>query len=612
MIAFYKINSPFAEKMTDILSQFNEEPTFYYSKNSLLNQIMNPFVLITPSSYIKEVESLSVQIPIVPLSIHLGDIEKIIQKENLNDKKCFIIASKHEVEWLKFESNFDLHERFQFLNKDSLSEYNIREDCICFVPAWEQNVFLPTYLEKNIRYVEPSDATITSVIKQALSLIRITRDMLIDKCQVEAVVNSAHDGIIAVDSNGRITHTNENAKYYLGLEGEVLGHKITDFIPHSDMVRVLQTGKKEIGDIATIQDRQIVINRFPIIISGKVVGAVSNFKEITDIQKLEMKVRKKLHHSGLEAKYRLADIIGHSDPIVEAKQQAKLFAETNATVLITGETGTGKELFAQGIHLESNRAVGPFVAVNCAAFPESLLESELFGYEAGSFTGAQKGGKQGVFELAHGGTLFLDEIGEIPSRIQALLLRSLQEKTIRRIGGNRTIPLDVRIIAATNRDLEEEVEKKQFRSDLYYRINVLTLELPPLRKRIQDIPLLVQSMIAHFNEEREKKIKKIDEDVYSSLMNHHWPGNIRELKNVIERLVLLNNKPTLSLPKAPFLFQKSKKNDQELNENNISLKEKEKELIINALNQFSNKTMAAKSLGIDRTTLWRKIKEHNI
>ncbi len=433
-----------------------------------------------------------------------------------------------------------------------------------------------------------------------------------EKYQVEAVVNSAHDGIIAVDRSGLITLTNEYAKHFLGLKGEVIGRKITDYIPHSDMVRVLQTGKKEIGDVAKILDRQMVINRFPIVIGDKIVGAVSNFKEITDIQKLEMKVRKKLHHSGLEAKYRLVDIIGSSVEVSDVKQQAKLFAETNATVLITGESGTGKELFAQGIHLESKRAVCPFVAVNCAAFPESLLESELFGYEEGSFTGAQKGGKQGVFELAHGGTLFLDEIGEMPLRIQTILLRVLQEKSIRRIGGNRTIPLDVRIIAATNRNLDEEVEEKQFRTDLYYRINVLTLELPPLRGRIQDIPLLVQSMIAQFNEEREKKIETIEEDVYTFLMSYHWPGNIRELRNVIERMVLLNNGPNLSISQSPFLQKLQIKNNRYLKENQLSLKQGEKELIQYALNKYSNKTMAAKSLGIDRTTLWRKIKEYNL
>ncbi|TQR07788.1 sigma-54 interaction domain-containing protein [Psychrobacillus soli] len=610
MIALYKINSPLAEKIADILYKFDQKPTFYYSKNSLLDQIMNPLVLITSCSYIEEVETLHV--PIVPLSINLSDVEKVIQEENLYSNKWIIVASKQEIEWLKLEKNLSLKDHFQFIVKDNLSQDNIQKNSIFFVSAWENNFLFPPYLEKNIRYVEPSIATITSAVRQALSLISITRDMLREKYQVEAVVNSAHDGIIAVDRSGHITLTNENAKHFLGLEGEVIGRKITDYIPHSDMVRVLQTGKKEIGDIAKIFDRQMVINRFPIIISDKVVGAVSNFKEITEIQKLEMKVRKKLHHSGLEAKYRLMDIIGNSVEVSDVKQQAKLFAETNATVLITGESGTGKELFAQGIHLESNRAVCPFVAVNCAAFPESLLESELFGYEEGSFTGAQKGGKQGVFELAHGGTLFLDEIGEMPLRIQTILLRVLQEKSIRRIGGNRTIPLDVRIIAATNRNLDEEVEQKRFRSDLYYRINVLTLELPPLRRRIQDIPLLVQSMIAQFNEEREKKIETLEEDVYPFLMSYHWPGNIRELRNIIERMVLLNNGPKLSISQSPFLQKLQRKNYQDLKENQLSLKQGEKELIQYALNKYSNKTMAAKSLGIDRSTLWRKIKEYNL
>jgi len=214
--------------------------------------------------------------------------------------------------------------------------------------------------------------------------------------------------VIAVDRHSQITLVNEHAKMLLGLSGDVLGKPITDYIPHSDMLRVLKTGREELGEIATVRDRSIVINRIPVIVKDQVVGAVSNFKEIIDIQKMEMTLRKKLHDNGLSARYRLDSIVGSSPAILETKEQAALFAKTNATVLITGESGTGKELFAQGIHLESGRAVGPFLAVNCAALPEGLLESELFGYEDGAFTGAKKGGKPGLFELAHGGTLFLD------------------------------------------------------------------------------------------------------------------------------------------------------------------------------------------------------------
>jgi transcriptional regulator with PAS, ATPase and Fis domain len=392
------------------------------------------------------------------------------------------------------------------------------------------------------------------------------------------------------------------------------GRNITEFIPQSDMLRVLEAGKIERGDIATVGGRQIVINRSPVIVKGKIVGAVSNFKEITDIQKVELQLRKKLHQNGLEAKYRLSDIIGETNEVMEAKELARKFAETESTVLITGESGTGKELFAQGIHSASHRSLGPFVAVNCAVLPENLLESEMFGYEKGTFTGALKDGKPGLFELAHGGTLFLDEIGEIPLRIQALLLRVLQERTIRRVGGERIIPVDVRIITATNRNLEEEVEEKQFRSDLYYRLNVLALELPPLRVRLEDIPKLVEAFLDEFNDKRKNKIITVEKELICLFQKYDWPGNIRELRNTIERMVVLEESKSLRLQGAKFLSEKIRRRKfSEEATNKQSIKNKEKELILTTLEKFeNNKTLAAQSLGIDRSTLWRKIKEYNL
>ncbi|KOR81653.1 transcriptional regulator [Bacillus sp. FJAT-21352] len=434
-----------------------------------------------------------------------------------------------------------------------------------------------------------------------------------ERYQVEAIVKSAHDGVVAVDHEGRITVANEHAKKLLGLQDGVKGHKITEFIPHSDLMRILATGKIEMGDIATVMGRQIVINRFPVIVKGKIVGVVSSFKEITNIQKMELKLRKMLHQSGLEAKHRLSDIVGRSSELVKAKDLAQRFARTDATVLITGESGTGKELFAQGIHLASPRVLGPFVAVNCSALPESLLESELFGYEEGAFTGANKGGKAGLFELAHGGTLFLDEIGEMPLHIQALLLRVLQERTVRRVGGDRVVPVDVRIIAATNRKLEEEIREKRFRTDLYYRINVLNVELPPLRDRLIDIPDLLGAIVNQFNEKRETQIVSIDQEVYTLFKAYDWPGNIRELRNIVERMVLLEEGSTLTVHSGEFLLQKLNRNKNQKDLSDLSIKVNERELIEAALKKyFNNKTKTAQALGVDRSTLWRKLKEYNL
>ncbi|GGB53834.1 sigma-54 interaction domain-containing protein [Fictibacillus barbaricus] len=610
MIALYKLNKTLEDTVTQLLIEHGIQPAFFHSKKSIIDHMMNPFVLITPSTYVNEVQSFS--IPIVPLSIHLSDFEKTIKEQNLHEKNLCILVSDEEKKWLDTENFLMYHNHFEICSKEFVNLGNANKNTIFLVPSWDSNPPIAKRINENIFYVHPSMDTMVSAVLQAMNLTEVTREMFKEKYQVQAIADSAHDGLIAVDKQGKITLSNNNAKKYLGLEGDVVGRNITEYIPHSDMLRVLQTGKKEIGDVAKILDRQIIINRYPVILNNTVVGAVSNFKEITDLQRMEMKLRKKLHENGLEAKYRLEDIIGEVQGIREAKEQAKIFAETDATVLITGESGTGKELFAQGIHLESSRAIGPFVAVNCAAFPENLLETELFGYEEGSFTGAKKGGKQGLFELAHGGTLFLDEIGEMPLQIQAHLLRVLQERSIRRVGGQRTIPVNVRIIAATNTNIEDEIEKKQFRKDLYYRLNVLSLDLPPLRERLEDVPLLTGHFIEQFNEQHQKQIEKIDKEFYSVLQDYHWPGNIRELRNVLERIVLLQQGSAIRAKDASFYYPKLRKKRSQTTASAASLKENEKDLILGALQQYKSRSEAAKSLGIDRSTLWRKIKEYKL
>lgn len=434
---------------------------------------------------------------------------------------------------------------------------------------------------------------------------------ILNNTHIQAILNASHDGIIAIDRDACITFVNKNAIEILGLPVQIVGDKIAKYIPNSDMLRILATGKRELGDISTVLNRQIIINRLPIVIDGEIAGAVSTFKEITDIQKMEMRIRKQMFESGLEAKYRLEDIVGSSDLIREAKELTETFGKADATVLILGESGTGKELFAQGLHLSSPRAAGPFVAVNCAAFPGNLLESELFGYDEGAFTGARKGGKSGLFELAHGGTLFLDEIGELSLPIQALLLRVLQEKKVRRISGERIIPVDVRIVAATNRDLEQLIREKQFRSDLYYRLNVLTLELPPLRDRLVDIPGLVETMIQGIHEKEGRRIVTVDLIVYEIFQQYDWPGNVRELRNVVERMVLLSKSNRLGEEDVRFFAKKLSSSSTTGTEGEWT--NVEAALIHSTLLKTKgNKAEAAKLLGMDRTTLWRKVKKYQL
>ncbi|WP_245864170.1 sigma-54 interaction domain-containing protein [Fredinandcohnia onubensis] len=611
MIVLFKMKDLHEEQIKNYLTGLGYQTASFYSINSILEKIMNPMVILTPAIYLNELEDFG--LPIIPISIGMGDIKSSINEicEKRDNLKYTYIASTNEILWLKSEYTLNEDNLLSFLTDKQTSELNPNQ--IILAPVWMKG-FISSPRIKNIHYIKPMFTTIIPLLQIACSLVNLTHEMIKERYQIEAIVNSTHDGVVAVDKTGNIRLVNEHAKKILGIEGNMKGRNITELIPHSDMLRVLKTGKIERDDIDTIGGRQVVINRSPVIVRETIVGAVSNFKEITDIQKVELQLRKKLHQNGLEAKYRLSDIVGVTPEISEVKELARKFAKTESTVLITGESGTGKELFAQGIHAASDRSLGPFVAVNCAAFPENLLESEIFGYEGGTFTGALKEGKPGLFELAHGGTLFLDEVGEVTLRIQALLLRVLQEKTIRRVGGDRIIPVDVRIITATNRNLEEEVEKKRFRSDLYYRINILSMELPPLKDRLADIPILVNAFLNEFNEKRKHKIEIVEKELIDLFQQYDWPGNIRELRNAIERMVVLEEGNSLGLHGARFLLGKIKRRNM-LGDlpNEKSLKNKEKELIFTALekNEF-NKTLAAKSLGIDRSTLWRKLKEYDL
>ena len=435
--------------------------------------------------------------------------------------------------------------------------------------------------------------------------------------QLKTIVDFVTDGIIAVDEEGLVTVFNPIAEKLFRVNAkEVIGKKISHVIPEIRMHNVLESHQPEVGEIQMVGDNHLARNLVPIIIKKELLGAVATFEDITKIQKLEQKIRRTLHTKGLTAKTRFEHILGKSPVVKEAINKAKKYGLVDSTVLITGETGTGKEMFAQGIHNISSRQRGPFVAINCAAVPEALLESELFGYTEGAFTGAKKEGKPGLFELAHGGTLFLDEIGEMPLALQARLLRVVQEREVMRIGDQKVIPVDVRIIAATNRDLQRLVDKGSFREDLLYRINVLTLKLPPLRQRREDIPLLVRVFMGDIHARLNIPPKNVDEQVLDALVKLEWKGNVRQLRNVVEKLVVLSTGPTIThddlgliMQDAPFL----KENLPPKPFLNETLEDMEKRVIQQFLAEEEfNKTQTAKRLGIDRSTLWRKLRKHNI
>ncbi len=443
-------------------------------------------------------------------------------------------------------------------------------------------------------------------IKEAKKLVEVGRKEKEKTQQFKAVLDYINEAVISVDSHGIITTFNSAAEKIIGVSLEqAIGKYIDDIIKNSKLSKVMNMNQPELGEILQFGKNKVVSNRVPIVVNDNVVGAVATFDDITRIQESEQRIRSILLNKGFIPKYNFKSIIGRSKKLIEAKDKAKKYALTDSTVLIMGESGTGKEMFAQGIHSESHRKNGPFVAVNCAAIPQNLLESELFGYEEGAFTGARKKGKEGLFIQAHGGTIFLDEIGEISIDLQARLLRVLQEREVMPVGSNKIIPIDVRIISATNKNLFEEVQKGNFRRDIYYRLNILKLHIPTLGERNGDIKLLSKYFVEHISKKYNKNID-ISETALQILEQYHWPGNIRELENIIESLVVLGDKVIEAkgvkeiLSDDEFCTFQHKVN---------SLEEVKKKHILKVLSDCKgNQSLAADKLEISRTHLWRLLK----
>lgn len=433
----------------------------------------------------------------------------------------------------------------------------------------------------------------------------------------KAVLELTSDGILILDKNQRVSFINPSAEKLLGIDAAKFLGLTSGELRKSPLLGPLLNKNNEIAEITKNGERkQFWVSSMPINIKGQEKGRVITFQSANKIQTLEQNIRKQLFKKGLVAKYKFSDIVGRSSLLEETIRRARRFAATNATILLCGESGTGKELFAQSIHNESQRSHGPFVAINCAAIPENLLESELFGYDEGAFTGAKKGGKSGLFELAHGGTIFLDEISEMTPAVQARLLRVLQEREVMRLGSDRVIPVDVRIIAATNRDLALAVQEGKFRSDLYHRLEVLTLEIPPLRARKEDIDLLANHFIRQFALDQNKEVPPVSRPVLEKLKEYDWPGNVRELQNIIYKYVLLfdpsQDDERLLLRLIEEKLRKRLPAPQH-DLDTITLKigkldEMEREIIAYLKSRGYTHKEISRLLGTSRTTLWRKAK----
>lgn len=444
------------------------------------------------------------------------------------------------------------------------------------------------------------------------------------------VLDAAYEGLLVINNEGYITMVNQSfANLLEDSSRNLVGKHVTQVIQDSRMPKVVQTGVAEVGELQRLKGRDVIIQRVPIVKDGKTLGAVGKimFKDVAELNALVAKVSS-LHtelayyKEEIEkyrgARYGLSNIIGECKKMADLKDTIRRIAHSNSTVLLRGETGTGKELVAHAIHIESPRRHGPFVQVNCAAIPEHLLESELFGYEEGAFTGAKKGGQIGKFQLAHRGTIFLDEIGDMSLPLQAKLLRVLQEKEIEKLGATKTTVIDVRIIAATNTDLETLMKSGSFREDLYYRLNVVNLNLPPLRDRLEDLPLLVEHFCKKFQEGFGIELAGIADEVMNAFQAYHWPGNVRELEHVLERAFNMMENSRITINDLPlYLRQQILRSDlgQAVSPPTLQevLEETEREALKEALKATKgNKVQAAQRLGISRAWLYRLLGKHQL
>ena len=481
--------------------------------------------------------------------------------------------------------------------------------------------------------------TIVNTLRQTRELVRSLREKQEYSRIIQEIMDYSFEALLRVDIHGKIIYMNAEMQKLLEKAPElVYNQSLSDILPELDsetISHVLNKQQKLYGSLVEVREREpAVVNFIPIVQNGQCLGATLYLYQKEKLDSLDIRLNHKNRENGHYARYHFDDILGHSEIMETCRYRAKQFARHRANVLILGESGTGKELFAQSIHNHSLRKDCPFVAINCGALPENLLESELFGYVGGAFTGANSKGKKGLIEQADKGTIFLDEIGEMSPGGQVRLLRVLEEHTISRIGDDRQIPVDVRIIAATNRNLYQAVQEGRFREDLYYRLNVLTLQIPPLRERGSDVVLLAESFLERYSRQNDKAVA-LDPAGTAILQSYRWPGNVRQLRNFCERLAIISDCPIInremlsaqlteihlteeSARKSSLTAEAPAEKAEEcpsIEKTNAqdSLASRERQEILDTLLRFrGNRQKTADALGCTRATLWRKMKKYGI
>lgn len=453
----------------------------------------------------------------------------------------------------------------------------------------------------------------SDLLSSKVSEMDAMKQLQITTKKLHAIIESIHEGIIAIDDQGILTHCNRTAELLLKRKKEkIIGQPLENILPESPMMDVLKTGKgyAEKEEFYPLSNGQMhfIVTATPIKTMDEISGVVSSFRGMSDVKRLAYSL------TNYQESFLLSEIKGESSRLEIVKEQARQVAKGDSNILITGESGTGKGLFARAIHFSSSRLSGPFILVNCGAIPETLLESELFGYTKGAFTGANREGKVGKFEMADNGTIFLDEIGDMPLHLQVKLLHVIQNREIERVGSGRPISINVRVIAATNKNLEEMVAEGTFRSDLFFRLNVIPIHIPPLRERKKDIPILMEHFLKEYMQKLDKSIDSYSPEVIEIFKNYRWQGNVRELENAVEYAVNMVSGKVIQKENIPQrMIQKEKKYT-----GSFTLKERlnqyEREILREMLNLYGSsvedKKRIANELNISLATLYRKIEEH--
>lgn len=566
-----------------------------------------------------------VNVPVINLKVYTQDILNAIMNAEKYNKQIILVLSDYDYfnydEWKDLIHSELLIEKYYTVDdiQGVVSKYrNIHDEVVIIgggIPCSYAKEYKMDYINLNA-----SDETIRDIISSAWQMVDNLYVQKYRNSILGNILDNVHDAVVAVDKEGKIILFNERAEELFKKEKKnLINYKMKDIFPELNFISTVLKNKKNITDeIVHLKNIIVAANVILIEVEGQIEGVLCTFQDITKLQGLEKKIRYEMNKKGLTAKYNFDDIVTNNPLMKRTLAKAVNIGMSDSTAMLYGESGTGKEMIAQSIHNISERNKEPFVAVNCAALTENLLESELFGYEEGAFTGARKGGKPGLFELAHGGTIFLDEINSVSINLQTKLLRVLEEKEVMRIGSDYVIPLDVRVLAAANENLKDKIKEGSFRNDLFYRLSILELVIPPLRNRKEDIIPLFENFLAMFAKSND--IPKVSSQLEQMLLNYSWPGNVRELRNTAERYVLLGE---LDLEDEKFLDTNIKDvEEKSIEEKNyhieerpvtdfsLDLKEIDKYVELKVIDMLEKQGMSkndiAKVLGISRSSLWNK------